>query len=169
MGWTSSTAVIGAGTNGVTCTTSNNALIENTGYGWSGDYLEVYGSNDTVIGSWYNDSIGAVMYPALGMNGNNTYIESGTGNDILVAVAMQGEQNATLNGEVGIDTYIFGCNSDATLNVELVMDSWDLIMSPAVFYEGYQPGSFTCYSTDSGLIVTDNAGRLTVTLDGITD
>ncbi len=167
MSWTSSTAVIGAGSNGVISTTSNNALIE-ADWNWTTtNSLEVYGANDTVIGGTGNDTITAVMYPALGMNGNNANIQGGYGVDLSIALAIQGEQNATLSGGEGIDAYTFGCNIDATLNAVINMDAWDIIMSLAIFYEGYQPGTFTCYSTDSGLILTDNAGRLNVKFNGV--
>ena len=53
MAWTSSTAVIGIGIDGATGTSSNNALI--VGDGW-GNFLEVAGVNDTVIGGSGNDS-----------------------------------------------------------------------------------------------------------------
>ena len=164
MGWTSSTAVIGAGTNGVTSTTSNNALIQGDGLG---NYLEVYGANDTVIGGFGNDTIGAVMYPSLGMNGDDAYIKGGIGTTMF-ALALQGEQNVTLAGGTSFDAYILGCNADSTLHVDIV-DDWTLPYTPAIFYEGYQPGCLTCYSTDSGLLITDNAGRLTVKLDGFHD
>ena len=51
MAWTSSTAIVGYGSNGVLSTTSNNALIVGD---WSDDYLEIYGANDTILG--YNGS-----------------------------------------------------------------------------------------------------------------
>ena len=169
MGWTSSTAVIGAGTNGVIATTSNNALIEDDrSFSWTGNYLEVYGANDTVIGGYSSDSIGAVVYPAIGMNGNYANIDGNYGGDVLIACAMQGEQYATLTGGNGIDTLGFGCNIDSRLNVE-VTDFLVGFDNAGIFYEGYQPGTFTCYSTDKGLLITDNAGRLTVMLDGVSD
>lgn len=165
MSWTSSTAVVSAGTNGVLSTTSNNASIQCDGLG---NYLEVYGANDTIVGGISNDSIGAVMYPALGMNGDNANINGGTGNDILIACALQGEQHATLTGDNGIDAYTFGCNIDSTINAEFA-DFWVGVEEVRIFYEGYQPGSFTCYSTDKGLLFKDDAGRLTVKLDGLHD
>ena len=169
MGWTSSTAVVSAGTNGVLSTTSNNALIQDDhSFSLTGNYLEVYGTNDTVIGSYSSDSIGAVMYPALGMNGNYANIDGSYGSDVLIACAMQGEQNVTLTGGNGIDTLGFGCNVDSTLNAE-VTDFWVGFDNAGIFYEGYQPGTFICYSTDRGLFITDNAGRLHVMLDGVFD
>lgn len=170
MSWTSSTAIIGTGSNGVISTTSNNALIEDDhGFSWTGNYLEVYGANDTVISGYNRDTIAAVMYPALGMNGNNAYLsDTGVAGDVFIACAMQGEQNVTLASGYGSDSYCLGCNADATLHVDIV-DDWFLPYTPAIFYEGYQPGTFTCYSTDRGLLITDNAGRLTVMLNGLYD
>ena len=165
MSWTSSTAIIGQGTNGVLSTTSNNALIKGD---WANDYLEVYGSDDTVLASGGSDSIGVVMYPALGMNGTKTSLNGDYGNDILVAAAIQGEQYATLVGGHGVDSYGFGCNSDSTINVIIA----DLDVNNeyiGVFYEGYGDGIFTCYTSDKGFIVRDNAGRLNVTLSGVSD
>lgn len=169
MGWTSSTAVVSAGINGAISTTSNNALI---GSDWSGyligNELDVYGTNDTIVGGSANDTIDVVLYPALGMNGNYAYINGSFGDDIVGALAIQGEQHATLVGDWGSDTFAYGCNADSTLNVEIV-DYVIGVDEMRFFYEGYQPGSLTCYSTDSGLLITDNAGRLTVKLDSITD
>ena len=114
MGWTSSTAVIGIGIDGATGTTSNNALI--VGYG-SGDFLEVAGANDTVIGSYGNDSLGAIMYPALGMNGNYAYIDGSAG-DVFIALAMQDEQHATLVGGAGEGAdFIAGADAFDTVNL----------------------------------------------------
>ena len=170
MGWTSSTAVVSAGTNGVISTTSNNALIQDDhSFSWTGNYLEVYGANDTVSSGYGRDTIAAVMYPALGMNGNNAYLsDTGIAGDVFIACAMQGEQNVTLASGYGSDSYCLGCNADATLHVDIV-DDWLFPYTPAIFYEGYQPGCLTCYSTDSGLLIADNAGRLTVKLNGLHD
>lgn len=165
MGWTSSTAVIGIGLDGALGTQSNNALIVGDNLG---NFLEVYGANDTIVGGWGNDSIGAVMYPALGMNGNYVYIDGGAGNDKIAATPIQGEQYATLIGGAGYDTFNVGCNIDSTINAEFA-DFWVGVEEVRIFYEGYQPGSFTCYSTDKGLLFKDNAGRLNITLDGVYD
>ena len=99
------------------------------------------------------------------MNGNHAYIDGGSGNDILVAAAIQGEQYATLLGGAGTDSYGFGCNSDSTINAVLDTSGNDLEYF-AIFYEDYHSGAFTCYGTDSGYIVRDDAGRLNVTLKG---
>lgn len=165
MAWTSSTAVIGVGTNGATSTTSNNALINGD---WSNDYLEVYGTNDSIFASYGNDSIGAMMYPERGMNGTNVYLNGEAGNDIVCAFAVQGEQYATLVGGSDNDTFLFGCNSDSTLNA-VISDINVNTEILGVYYEGYGDGIFTCYSSDKGLIVRDNAGRLNVTLSGVSD
>lgn len=165
MGWTSSTAVIGIGLDGALGTQSNNALI--VGDDW-GNFLEVYGVNDTIVGGWGNDSIGAVVYPALGLNGNYVYIDGSAGNDRIAATPIQGEQHATLIGGAGYDTFSVGCNIDSTVNVEFA-DFWVGVEEVRIFYEGYQPGSFTCYSADKGLVFKDDAGRLNVTLDGVYD
>ena len=147
MSWTSSTAVIGIIVDGATGTTSNNALI--VGYG-SGDFLEVAGSNDTVIGTYGNDSLGAIMYPALGLNGNYAYIDGAAGDDGIGAMAIQGEQHATIVGGAGNDTFGIGSNLDSKLDVT-ISDFWVGVEDIRIYYEGYQPGSFTCYSTDKGL------------------
>lgn len=165
MAWTSSTAVVSTVVDGSTGTYSNNALI--VGDAW-GNFLEVGGTNDTIIGGNGNDSIAAVMYPLLGMNGDYAYINGGAGNDVIGAISMQGEQHATLAGGDGIDTFAFGSDLTSTINVELA-DFLPGVERARIFYEGYQPGCFTCYTTDKGLLITDNAGRLTVTLDGIYD
>ena len=79
--------------------------------------------------------------------------------------AIQGAQYATLVGGSGTDSYGFGCNSDSTLNV--VFEDFSVTKEPiAIFYEGYRDGKFTCYSTDSGIIVRDDEGRLNVTVKG---
>lgn len=163
MALTSSTAVIGAGVNGVISTTANNALIIGDN---SRDYLEVYGAGDTVLASGGSDSIGAMLYPSHGMNGNYAYIDGGYGNDILIAGAIQGDQYATLIGGAGTDTFGFGSNSDSTINVVLEDSSGFYYEAIGVFYEGYHDGAFTCYSTDSSLIIRDDAGRLNVTVKG---
>lgn len=163
MAWTSSTAVVGIGADGALGTTSNNALI--VGDDW-GNFLEVCGANDTVIGGAGNDSIGAILYPALGMNGTNVYINGSYGNDAIAAMAIQGELNATLAGAVGIETFRIGCNQDSTINVvfEDLNPAWD---SVGVFYEGGNNATFTCYSSDKGLIFRDDAGRLNVTVKSV--
>lgn len=165
MALASSTAVIGAGVNGVISTTGNYSQFVDNSY-WDNDYLEVYGVGDTVLGNSGSDSIGVMLYPALGMNGNYAYIDGGSGSDVLVAGAIQGNQYATLIGGAGVDSYGFGCNSDSTINVVLTGDNFynDYV---AVFYEGYRDGAFTCYSTNSGYIVRDDAGRLNVTVTGV--
>lgn len=164
MALKSSTAVIGAGVNGVISTTGNYSQFVDNSL-WDNDYLEIYGVGDTVLGNYGSDSIGVMLYPALGMNGNYAYIDGGANNDVLVAGAIQGNQYATLIGGMGVDSYGFGCNVDSTINVVLAGDDfyYDNI---AVFYEGYHDGAFTYYSTDSGLIVKDDAGRLNVTVAG---
>lgn len=164
MALASSTAVIGAGINGVLSTTGNYSVFVDNGL--SNDYLEVYGVCDTVLGGYGSDSIGAMLYPARGMNGNYAYLDGGSGSDVLVAGAIQGNQYATLVGGAGTDSYGFGCNADSTINVVLAGDDFynDYI---AVYYEGYRDGAFTAYSTDSGLIIKDDAGRLNVTVSGV--
>ena len=164
MAWTSSTATTGVGVNGVRSTTANNALITDNSW-WDNDYLEIYGANDTVLGGGGSDSIGVMLYPERGMNGNYAYINGGSSGDVLVAAAIQGELYATLVGGAGTDSYGFGCNSDSTINVVLDTSGNDLEYF-AIFYEDYHSGSFTCYGTDSGFIVRDDAGRLNVTLKG---
>lgn len=165
MSWTSSTAVVGMGTNGVISTTSNNAIINGD---WSSDYLEVYGSDNTVLagGGW--DSIGAMMYPERGMNGTRVYLDGGDYSDVIIAAAVQGEQYATLVGGSGFDTLGIGCNDGSTLNV-VIADLDARYDQVGFFYEGYGDGIFTCYSSDKGLIIRDNAGRLNVTLSGASD
>lgn len=163
MAWTSSTAVAGVGINGVISTTGNSALI--VGGDYTNDYLEVYGAGNTVLGGGGSDSIGAMMYPELGMVGNYNYLSGNGGNDILIAAAIQGTQYATLVGGTGTDTFGFGCNSDSTINA--VIEDLNVRTEPiGIFYEDYHDGEFTCYATDSGLIVRDDAGRLNVTLKG---
>lgn len=162
MAWRSSTAVIGTGSNGVLSTTSNNALIEGD---WSNDYLEIYGASDTVLGNDGTDSIGAMMYPALGMYGTNVSIEGGNDDDMLVAAAIQGEQYATLYGGAGIDSYVIGCNSDSTLNV--VFEDFNILTEEiSLFYEGYSDKKFTCYTSDKKIIIYDDERRLNVTISG---
>ena len=104
MAWTSSTAIINNGT-----TNGNNSLILGD---WSGDYLEIYGAGNAVLAGGGNDSVGAIMYSALGMNGNYAYIDGGAGNDIVGALALQGNQYATLVGGAGYDVLIGGLGAD---------------------------------------------------------
>ena len=170
MGWTSSTAVVSAGINGAISTTSNNALIMSDWSGYlTGNELEVYGTNDTIVGGGSSDAIDVVLYPALGMKGDYAYIIGDWGDDIVGALAIQGEQHTTLVGGWGSDTFTYGCNADSTLNVEIADYGVGGNDSIRFFYEGYQPGCLTCYSTDSGLLITDNAGRLTVKFNGVYD
>ena len=166
MAWTSSTAIIGVGVNGVTSTTSNNSLI--VGGDYTNDYLEVYGVSDTVLGGGGSDSIGAMLYPAQGMNGNYDYLDGNGGNDILIAAPIQGAQYAMLVGGMGTDTFGIGCNSDSTINA--VIADLNIRTEPVgFFYEGYHDGKFTCYSSDNGLVICDNEGRLNVMLKGVYD
>ena len=165
MAWTSSTAAIGYGFNGIISTYSNNSQINGD---WSNDYLEVYGANDIILANGGSDTVGAMLYPQLGMNGNSAYIDGGEGNDLLVATPVQGEQYATLVGNAGTDTFVIGANSDSTLNV-LVAD-WNIRNETlAIFYENYRDGKFNSYSTDKGLLVYDDEGRLNVMLSGVYD
>lgn len=165
MAWTSSTAIIGVGSNGVISTTSTDALIIGD---WSDDYLEIYGASDTVLGNNGDDSISAMMYTELGMNASNVSIDGGEGDDILTAAAVQGEQYATIIGGSGIDSYFIGCNSDSTINV--VFEDFDVYSETfCAFYEGYRDKKFTLYTSDKGLIFRDDEGRLNVTLSGVTD
>ena len=167
MAWTSSTATTGVGVNGVLSTTANNALITDNSW-WDNNYLEIYGANDTVIGGggYGFDSIGAMLYPERGMNGNYAYIDGRAGDDVLVAAAIQGDMYATLVGGTGTDSYGFGCNSDSTINVVLDTSGSNEPEYFAIFYEGYHDAAFTAYLTDSGGIIRDDAGRLNVTLKG---
>ena len=80
MALKSSTAVIGAGVNGVISTTGNYSQFVDNSL-WDNDYLEIYGVGDTVLGNYGSDSIGVMLYPALGMNGNYAYIDGGVNND----------------------------------------------------------------------------------------
>ena len=165
MAWTSSTAIVGYGSNGVLSTTSNNALIVGD---WSDDYLEIYGANDTILGYNGSDSIGAMMYPSIGMNGTNVSIDGGAGDDVLTAAAVEGVQNATIIGGTGTDSYVIGCNRDSTLNV--IFEDFDVdAESISVFYEGYRDKKFTLYSSEKGLFIHDDEGRLNVTISGISD
>ena len=102
------------------------------------------------------------------MYGIYDYLNGNGGNDILIAAPIQGEQYATLVGGAGVDTFGVGCNIDSTVNVEFA-DFWVGFEDIRIYYEGYQPGSFTCYSTDKGLLFKDNAGRFTALLDGVYD
>ena len=166
MAWQSSTTGVEVGVNGVIITKGNNSSIISDD--WSNDYLEIYGANDTVLGGGGSDSIGAILYPELGMNGNYAYIDGGSGSDVLIATAIQGTQNATLVGGSGVDSYGIGCNSDSTINA--VFEDFGINAEPvAVFYENYRDGIFTCYSTDTGLVIRDDAGRLNATLKGVYD
>ena len=166
MAWISSTAVIGMGINGVTSTTSNTSLI--VGGDYTNDYLEVYGASDTVLGGGGSDSIGAMLYPSHGMNGNYDCLNGNGGNDILIAAPIQGAQYAMLVGGMGTDTFGIGCNSDSTINA--VIADLDIRTEPVgFFYEDYDDGKFTCYLSDNGLIVRDDAGRLSVMLKGVYD
>ena len=166
MAWTSSTAIIGMGINGVTSTTGNNALI--VGGDYTNDYLEVYGANDTVLGGGGSDSIGAMLYPAQGMNGNNACLNGNSGNDILIAAPIQGAQYAMLIGGLGTDTFGIGCNSDSTINA--VIEDLNIRTEPVgIFYEDYDDGEFTCYLSDNGLVICDDEGRLNVMLKGVYD
>lgn len=90
------------------------------------------------------------------------------GNDRIAATPIQGEQHATLIVGAGYDTFSVGCNIDSTVKVEF-SDFWVGVEEVRIFYEGYQAGSFTCYSADKGLVFKDDAGRLNVTLDGVYD
>lgn len=143
-------------------TYANNAVIVSDN---QGDAIGVYGAYNQIYGNGGNDSIGVLT--SYSNNGNHNYLDGGSGDDIVGAGALTGDLRVTLTGGDGANIFVLGCNSDST--IEAVVTDYQIGGEPfGVFYGNGSGANFVANVVGNDLIINDNAGRLNVTLQGVT-
>lgn len=132
----------------------------------SGDAIGVYGAYNQIFGNGGNDSIGAMTSSS--NNGNHNYIDGGSGDDIIGAGALTGDLRTTLTGGDGSDIFVLGCNSNST--IEAVITDYQIGSEPfGVFYGNGASANYVANVVGNDMIISDNAGRLNVTLQGVSN